>query len=137
MEILMSIKPYFAFRILSGQKKVEFRRRISEKFRPGTKIYIYASLPIQRIIGYCEIEQVKKLNISSLAKISEIENEDVNSFYQYFDKLEMGYAISLKNPVKYKIPLNMMNINSSFHPPVSYRFLKTLEQDYIKTHSLY
>jgi len=56
MKVLLSIKPKYAEMILSGEKKYEFRRAIFKK--PGiSKVVIYASSPVSKVIGEFEITQ--------------------------------------------------------------------------------
>ena len=50
MNLIISIKPQFVAKILSGEKKYEFRRRIYK--HEVDKIYIYQTLPEQGIVGY-------------------------------------------------------------------------------------
>ena len=50
MEALISIRPEHVERILSGEKKYEFRKKIFKQ--PVSRIYIYASSPQKKIIGY-------------------------------------------------------------------------------------
>ena len=50
MELLLSIRPEFVEKIISHEKKYEFRKRI---FRKNVdKIFIYSSSPEKKIIGY-------------------------------------------------------------------------------------
>lgn len=50
MELLLSIRPEFVKKIISHEKKYEFRKRI---FRKNVdKIFIYSSSPEKKIIGY-------------------------------------------------------------------------------------
>ena len=54
MRVLLSIKPEFALKIFDGSKRYEYRRSI---FKRGgvTKIVVYASDPIQKVIGEFKI----------------------------------------------------------------------------------
>ena len=47
MKVLMSVKPEYVNKILSGQKKYEFRRKIFKK--NITDVLVYSSAPVQRI----------------------------------------------------------------------------------------
>lgn len=49
MNMLMSIKPCYAEKILSGEKTIEFRKR---KFKPVDRIYIYETSPVKMVVGY-------------------------------------------------------------------------------------
>ena len=49
MNLIISIKPQFVEKILSGEKKYEFRRRIYKK--EVEKIYIYQTAPDSKIVA--------------------------------------------------------------------------------------
>ena len=53
MKVLLSIKPEFADKIFNGTKKYEYRRSIFKKKEVKT-VVVYASSPIQKIIGEFE-----------------------------------------------------------------------------------
>ena len=55
--ILMSIHPKFAQLILSGKKKVEFRKtRFNHQI---SHVVIYATSPIKKVVGYFEVQNIK------------------------------------------------------------------------------
>lgn len=57
MKVLLSIKPEFAFKIFEGKKKFEFRKVIFKN--PNVKtVVVYASSPVQRVIGEFEIDDI-------------------------------------------------------------------------------
>ena len=55
MRVLLSIKPEFAKLIFDGTKKFEFRKTIFKNKNIKT-IVVYASSPLQKVIGEFEIE---------------------------------------------------------------------------------
>ena len=65
MKIILSIKPEFAAKIFEGTKKYEFRRAIF-KNKNVKKVVVYASSPVQKIIGEFEIEDIIKNDLESL-----------------------------------------------------------------------
>lgn len=56
MSILMSIKPEYANQIFLGSKKCEYRKRILKQ--PFKRVYVYASSPVKRIVGYIDVDYV-------------------------------------------------------------------------------
>jgi len=50
MQVLLSIKPEYAEKILNGEKKYEFRK-VLPKNKSITKVIIYATMPIGKVIG--------------------------------------------------------------------------------------
>ena len=51
MNVILSIKPHFCKPIFDGVKRYEYRKRV---FKRGDidKVYVYASSPICKVIGY-------------------------------------------------------------------------------------
>lgn len=54
--ILLPIYPEYANRILTGEKRFEYRSRIPQK--AISHIVIYATTPIKKIIGIAEVEEI-------------------------------------------------------------------------------
>ena len=51
--ILLSIKPQNVEKILSGEKRYEFRRKLCKD--EIDKIYVYATRPIQKVVAEVEV----------------------------------------------------------------------------------
>jgi len=104
MKVLLSIKPEFAERIFDGSKKYEFRKTIFKN--PNVKtIVVYASSPVQRVIGEFDIETI----LSSAPKILWEETKEYSGisedfFFDYFSRREIGFAIKVKKTRRYKKP---------------------------------
>jgi len=125
-DVLLSIRPEFATKILTGEKTVELRRRFPTEAVTGATAMIYSSSPIQSIVGYAQIEEVLELPINKIwndfgkfACISKLH------FFSYFKGLDLGYAIKLKEVVEFKIPFKAEYLREEFNfiPPQSFRYL--------------
>ena len=126
MKVLLSIKPEFALRIFDGSKKYEYRRTIF-KNQEVSRVIVYASDPIKRIIGEFEIEdilhdelQVLWVKTKSDAGISE------KRFFEYFTNKSKGYAIKVKMTRMYDVPLPLNSFMVS-SPPQSFMYLEQEE----------
>jgi predicted transcriptional regulator len=104
MNVLLSIKPEFADKIFTGEKRFEFRRVIF-KNREVKRVFVYASAPISMVIGEFEIEDILAGELGELweqtkkhAGITE------NYFLDYFEGRESGYAIKVKKTNRYSTP---------------------------------
>lgn len=62
--IILSIKPEFVEKILSGEKKYEYRKKVCKE--SVEKIYIYATAPIKMVVGEVVVTGKKKLNKEKL-----------------------------------------------------------------------
>lgn len=70
MKVLLSIKPEFASKIFNGTKKYEFRKSIFK--RDVDKVVVYASSPVQRVIGEFTIADIICNDIESLWQLTKI-----------------------------------------------------------------
>jgi predicted transcriptional regulator len=122
MKVLLSIKPEFADKIFSGEKCYEFRRVIFKK--PGVKtIVVYASSPVQKVIGEFEIANIICDNIPSLWRKTRTKSGiSENYFYDYFGDKELGFAIKIKKVKRYDSPLCLKK-DFGLIPPQSYLYL--------------
>ena len=126
VDILVSIHPQYAERILEGEKTIELRRRFPDLDGFKGRLLIYSTTPVKSVIGYAEIEKVHYLPVEDLwaafkddAKIQETD------FWNYFRGLTHGYGVQLKNPIKFSKPLSIdyLKKNYGMIAPQSYRYL--------------
>ena len=122
MKVLLSIKPEFANLIFEGKKRFEFRRSIFKNQSVKT-IVVYASSPMQRVIGEFEIETILKADLETLwARTRQYAGIEEGYFYKYFGDKEHGFAIEIKNTQKYITPLCLKE-HFNLHPPQSFLYL--------------
>ncbi|OFX74799.1 MAG: hypothetical protein A2X12_11975, partial [Bacteroidetes bacterium GWE2_29_8] len=96
MKVLLSIKPQFAELIFNGTKKYEFRRSIF-KNKDIKTVVVYASSPIQKVIGEFEIDTVLNKELEELWEVTKnYAGIEKSFFYEYFASKEKGYAIKIK-----------------------------------------
>lgn len=123
MKVLLSIKPEYAEKIFNGTKKYEFRRAVFKNQDVKT-IVVYASSPVQRVIGEFEIEKILNYDLHQLwQKTKEFSGISEDFFYEYFSNKERGYAIKIKETKLYDRSLNLKDeFNAS--PPQSFMYLE-------------
>jgi predicted transcriptional regulator len=124
MKVLLSIKPEFAFKIFDGEKRFEFRKVIFKNPDIRT-VVVYASSPVQQVIGEFEIDDILSSSpneIWELTKkysgISEI------YFHEYFENRLVAHAIKIKNTKRYKKPMSLKD-DFNVLPPQSYLYLNS------------
>jgi len=122
MKVLLSIKPEFADKIFDGSKRFEFRRMVF-KNTDVSKIVVYASAPVSRVVGEFEIEEIIQKELNELWE----ETKDYSGisrayFDNYFTGKEKGFAISVRKPSRYKTPLNLKE-TFGMVPPQSFAYL--------------
>lgn len=119
--VLLSIKPHYANAILDGRKKVEFRKR---KFgRAVSHVVIYATAPMQRIVGWFEVGPLHELSPERLwRRFSTIGGISRDDFRAYYAGVPSGVAIAVTAVQRLRKPLALKRISSS-PPPQSYSYL--------------
>jgi len=123
MKVLLSIKPEFAEKIFNGTKKFEFRRTVFKNQEVKTVI-VYASSPVQRVIGEFEIDTILDENLVSLwEKTKDFSGISRNFFFEYFNNKERGYAIKIKKTKRYPKELSIKD-DFNATPPQSFMYLE-------------
>ena len=122
MKVLLSIKPEFANKIFEGSKKFEFRKVIF-KNESVKKVIVYASSPIQKVIGEFEIDGILREEPNDLWNKTKGESGISEAFFfDYFINRTVGYAIGIKNVKKYKIP-KCIKADFKAFPPQSFVYI--------------
>ena len=122
MKVLMSIKPEFADKIFDGSKRYEFRRMIFKQ--PAVKkVVVYASAPVQMVIGEFEIESILEHPPEELwRRTREGAGISKEFFMSYFGDKVVGYAIRIKATKRYRKPLCLKS-DYNLKSPQSYLYL--------------
>jgi predicted transcriptional regulator len=124
--VLFSIRPFYADKILAGQKTVELRRRFPEVGMSGSTAMIYCTSPVKAIVGSFRIRDVRKLSLSTLWRshggAACIAKDDFN---EYFSGQDHGFAIILSGAKALNGRLSASDLEAEFGivPPQSYRYL--------------
>lgn len=123
MKVLMSIKPEFAEKIFNGTKKYEFRRSLFKN--PNVKtIVVYASSPVQRVIGEFEIETILNFEPDILwEKTKDFAGISEEYFFDYFENKLSGFAIKIKKTKRYEKALSLQKEYNA-KPPQSFMYLE-------------
>ncbi|TWP31789.1 ASCH domain-containing protein [Apibacter muscae] len=120
--VILSIKPTYANAILSGLKKVEFRKKIFKK--PVDKIFIYSSSPQKMIIGYFTFSEIMEDTPKNIwDKFNKVGGIGKKDFFEYFKGVEKGYSIIINSYEKFKIEIDPIEFIEEFSAPQSYIYL--------------
>lgn len=112
--LLISIKPEFAEKILSGEKTFEFRKRLPKE--PVNTMLIYASSPVQRIIGYACIDGTLTLPLDELWEKTKSEAGITEEYFHEYFKQKEGSALILSSPVTLSRPVKLEEIGEERAP---------------------
>lgn len=125
---LISIHPEHAEKILSGTKKLEFRRRWTTQF--VNRLFIYATAPVQRIVGFATVARITQGTPSQLWKLSREINGGISrrKLFNYFDGSRRGFAIELREIILVPGGTDPRScLGRNFRPPQSFRYLTERE----------
>ncbi len=121
--VLLSIKPEFVEKIFSGLKRYEFRRVIF-KSKNVSKVVVYASHPVQRVVGEFEVGGILALNQKQLWQRTKQYSGIAKAYFDdYFADKETAYAIKIKRARRYAQPMMLEYLCPSARPPQSFMYL--------------
>lgn len=102
MKVLLSIKPEFVDKIFDGTKKYEFRKSLFKR-NDVTRVVIYASYPIKRIVGEFEIEHILSDDVDIIWEQTKKYSGITKNFYNsYFQKRKRANAIKIGHLIRYE-----------------------------------
>lgn len=117
--VILPIKPQFADKIFTQTKKYEYRKTIFGS--DVKKVYVYATRPISRIIGYFIIDEILQGSPSAIwGKTSEGSGITKEYFDDYFLGHDTAYAIRIKSPKLLDSPFEIKD----FRPPQNFIYYK-------------
>ena len=127
-EILLSLKPEHADKVLNGEKTVEIRTRFSKKWI-GSYANIYASNPVMGLVGTAKICDIKVGSPNHIWKLySSHLGCSRERFHEYTKGHEQVYAIRLDEPRRYHAPITISYasrlVDEDLAPPQSYCMLE-------------
>ncbi len=112
---LLSIHPKYAEAILEGRKKVEFRKiNFTKEIK---EIFIYATSPIQKVIGTFSVKELDSDSPKSLWKkygsVGEISHRDYKDYYKNHD---VGMAIVIDSASSFESPMSLSDFGINVAP---------------------
>lgn len=120
---LLSIYPHYANKILSGVKRLEFRK--SWAAGDVSAFVIYATVPVQKIVGIARVKQVHQGSATALWRLAREMGGGVSRrvLYDYFRGKQQGFAIEIESVLPCSIPLDPEAHLPNFTPPQSFSYL--------------
>ena len=104
--IILSIKPFYVHKILKGEKKYEFRKRLCKE--EIEYIYIYSTYPEKIVVGYVSVlEKIKMPKKDLWNRTSQFSGIKKADYDRYFLHQENACAYQLGEVVKYEKPLTL------------------------------
>ncbi len=119
--ILLSIYPQFVDKILSGEKRFEYRTQLPS--RQIDRIFIYATAPVQQCIAVAEVEEIIATTPTKLWQQTKYASGISHSdFMAYFHLRKIAYAYKLGRVYP------ILNGVKKLIAPQSFKYLSEEEQ---------
>jgi predicted transcriptional regulator len=127
---LIPIHPIYAERIISGQKRLEFRRRWPA--RHVDFLVIYATAPVKKIVAVAKVGEVIRGSRNKLWSITKNSGIGISrrALFSYMEGIEEGVALKFSKAIKIDDGLNpLLVFGIDFRPPQFFRYLRQAEID--------
>ncbi len=125
-DLLVSMKPQYAERILSGSKIIEIRRKFSDKWI-GCKAVLYSSSPQKALVGEATVRSITSGTPEEIwARFHTGIGCNSNEFSAYVGPATAVSAIELDDVFPYKEPITLsqisylLGLDEDLRPPQSY-----------------
>jgi predicted transcriptional regulator len=121
--VLLSVRPIYADAILDGAKKFEFRR-VLFRHPDVRRIVLYASRPVQKVVGEFDLADILTMRPSDLwATTATWSGIERRVFDEYFHGRTTAHALKVRNPIRYRRPKDLWQHLGLWTPPQSFRYL--------------
>lgn len=129
--VLLSLHPRHAEKIVSGEKRLEFRRVWAKS--PVSTVVIYATAPVQRIVAVADVSEVHQGSPSRLWRLAKHIGGGLprREIYAYFKGRKTGYAVELAHVRQCDPALDPSQFIDNFRPPQSFQYLCPAQRDSI------
>ncbi|TLU75377.1 ASCH domain-containing protein [Mannheimia varigena] len=123
MKILLSIKPEFVEKIISGEKKFEFRKTLPKRV-DVTTVVVYSTMPVGKVVGEFKVKDTHSYEPESLwEKTKDFSGITKHFFDEYFSTKSLAHAFEIDSFELYQEPKHISEVIRSGTPPQSYCYL--------------
>ena len=120
--VLMPVKPQFAQLIMQGKKKAEFRK--VRFLKQVSHVVVYASSPVQKILGYFEVSHIDEGSPGYLWKrYRSIGGIIYKEFQDYYANSTRGVAIGIGRICQLKHAIPLTKLNAAMVAPQSFVYI--------------
>jgi len=118
---IFSIQPRFALAIFDGIKQVEFRKT---RLRSAvSSIVVYASAPVQRVIGAFSIKAIDYAGPQELwHRYGVVGGISERELLDYYGNTRIGAAILIGEVQRLPHPIELRELDARLRPPQSFQY---------------
>lgn len=114
-EILLSINPEYANRILNKSKKYEYRKKLPIK--NVDKIIIYSTYPVMKVIGEVDVIEILSMKKTPLwEKTKKLSGISKRKYDEYFDDCSIAHAYRLGDVRAFEPPKALIDFGIETAP---------------------
>lgn len=125
--IILSIHPNHINKILLGEKRYEYRKRIPQDIN---YLIVYATAPTKKIVALIEVDMVMKDTPQNIWDVTQNESGVSYEFFMnYFNEVSTAYAIKFRNIYKLPNPIDITVIDGVKSAPQAYQYVDTSISD--------
>lgn len=119
---LISIRPKYTEKLLSGVKRVEFRR--CGPRAEVDRLLVYATLPVGGLVGILEVVSVVRAAPGRLwEEYGLIGGIDRDSFFSYFEGAKFGDALVIGKVWRFDSPVPLEESGAARRAPQSFQYV--------------
>lgn len=123
MKILLSIHPKFVEKILTGEKRFEFRKTLPTK--DIESVIIYATKPLGKVVAEFKVKSIHSKSPEQLwLETKDYVGIDEDFFFQYFKNREIAHAFEVGELMVFEHPKELKEFIPSGVPPQSFCYIK-------------
>ena len=123
MNVILSIKPCFCKLIFEGVKRYEYRKRVFKR-NDVDKVYVYASKPICKVIGYFTVGGIINDTVSNVWDMTHKEGGITKEYFDaYFNGCDIAHAIKIEDARLFSVPIDPKSVLDNFRAPQNYMYL--------------
>ena len=123
LNIIISVKPKYAAEILSGRKKYEYRKFVFKK--AVNKIYVYASSPQKKFIGYFFYDGFIRGTPEYIWKHTGADaGIGESEFFNYYKNTKDAFALIINRFYPFAVFMNPSVVSEKFCAPQSYMYFE-------------
>ena len=125
--IILSIHPNHIDKILSGEKRYEYRKRIPQDIN---YLIVYATAPTKKVVALIEVDMVMKDTPHNIWDVTQNESGVSYEFFMnYFNAVSTAYAIKFRNIYKLPNPIDITVIDGVKSAPQAYQYVNVPLKD--------
>ncbi|AUG38628.1 hypothetical protein CXP47_01655 [Pseudomonas chlororaphis] len=123
MRVLLSIKPEYVSKILSGEKRFEFRK-VGFSNPAVRTVVIYATKPVGKVVAEFEVTDIYQDSPSEIWKRTKAYAGVNKKFFDmYYEGRTNAVAIGVGRVIVYDTPLDLKELGGPKSPPQSFCYI--------------